>query len=132
MSGPSASAPATAPRCSRNWTGRPCSRCRPHAISLESGKRRASISTITVERHFYSVPYALVHQEMDLHLTAETVEILHRGVRVASHVRPQEPGKATTLSEHRPQSHQKYLGRTPPRLLSPAHQPAPSPRHLLQ
>src|SRR5437867_4997198 len=55
---------------------------------------------IEVERHFYSVPYALVHQEMDVHLTADTVEILHRGVRVASHVRSWEPGKATTLAEH--------------------------------
>src|SRR5437870_6277279 len=37
---------------------------------------------IEVDRHYYSVPYALVHQEMDVHLTAETVEVLHRGVRV--------------------------------------------------
>ena len=50
---------------------------------------------IEVERHFYSVPYALVHQEVDVHLTGETVEILHRGVRVASHVRSCEAGKAT-------------------------------------
>ena len=72
---------------------------------------------IEVERHFYSVPYALVHQELDVHLTGETVEILHRGVRVASHVRSYEAGKATTLTEHRPKSHQKYLGRTPSRLI---------------
>ena len=49
---------------------------------------------IEVERHYYSVPYALVHQEVDVHLTGETVEILHRGVRVASHVRSYESGKA--------------------------------------
>ena len=30
---------------------------------------------IEVERHFYSVPYALVHQEVEVHLTGETVEI---------------------------------------------------------
>jgi hypothetical protein len=28
-------------------------------------------------------------------------------------VRSHEPGKATTLTEHRPKSHQKYLGQTP-------------------
>src|SRR5213594_1306202 len=72
---------------------------------------------IEVERHFYSVPYALVHQEMDVHLTADTVEVLHRGVRVTSNVRSHEPGKATTLTEHRPKSHQKYLGQTPSRLI---------------
>src|SRR5207253_9834452 len=57
---------------------------------------------IEVERHFYSVPYALVHQQLDVHLAGDTVEILHRGVRVASHVRSYEQGKATTLSEHCP------------------------------
>jgi transposase len=60
---------------------------------------------IEVERHYYSVPYALVHQNVDARLTADTLEILHRGVRVASHVRSYEAGKATTLAEHRPKAH---------------------------
>ena len=87
---------------------------------------------IEVERHFYSVPYALVHQELDVHLTAETVEILHRGVRVASHVRSYEPAKATTLTEHRPKSHQKYLGRTPSRLIEEAQQTGPCTGQLVE
>ena len=37
---------------------------------------------------------------LDVHLTAETVEVLHRGVRVASHIRSYVPAKATTLTEH--------------------------------
>lgn len=45
--------------------------------------------------HFYSVPYPLVRQEVDVRLTADTVEILHRGRRVASHPRANEPGKTT-------------------------------------
>src|SRR5437868_2264260 len=32
---------------------------------------------IEVERHFYSVPYALVHQQMEVHVTGETVEVIH-------------------------------------------------------
>ena len=87
---------------------------------------------IEVERHFYSVPYALVHQEMDVHLTADTVEVLHRGVRVASHVRSREPGKASTVTEHRPKSHQKYLGRTPSRLIEDAQQIGPSTGQLVE
>ena len=87
---------------------------------------------IEVERHFYSVPYALVHQELDVHLTAETVEALHRGVRVASHVRSYERGKATTLPEHRPKSHQKYLGRTPSRLIEDAQQTGPYTGELVE
>jgi transposase len=87
---------------------------------------------IEVERHFYSLPYALVHQELDVHLTGETVEVLHRGVRVASHVRSYESGKATTLTEHRPKSHQKYLGSTPSRLIEDAQQTGPCTGQLVE
>jgi transposase len=87
---------------------------------------------IEVDRHFYSVPYALVHQELDVHLTGETVEILHRGVRVASHARSYEAGKPTTLTEHRPKSHQKYLGRTPSRLIEEAQQTGPCTGQLVE
>ena len=87
---------------------------------------------IEVERHFYSVPYALVHQEVDVHLTGETVEILHRAVRVASHVRSREAGKASTLTEHRPKSHLKYLGRTPSRLIEDAQQTGPCTGQLVE
>jgi transposase len=87
---------------------------------------------IEVERHYYSVPYALVHLEVDLHLTAETVEILHRGVRVASHVRSYVPAKPTTLTEHMPKSHQKYVGRTPSRLIEDAQQIGPVTGQLVE
>ena len=87
---------------------------------------------IEVERHYYSVPYALVHQQMDVHLTGETVEVIHRGVRVASHVRSYLPGKATTLTEHMPKAHQKYVGRTPSRLIEDAQQTGPYTGQLVE
>src|SRR6476469_6525917 len=77
---------------------------------------------IEVERHYYSVPYALAHQEVDVRLTAETLEVLHRGVRVASHARSYEAGRATTLTDHMPKAHQKHVGRTPSRLMEDAQQ----------
>src|SRR5947208_3587723 len=77
---------------------------------------------IEVERHFYSLPYALVHLEMEVRLTGETVEILHRGLRVASHVRSREVAKATTVWTHMPKSHQKHVGQTPSRLIEEAQQ----------
>jgi transposase len=86
---------------------------------------------IEVERHYYSVPYALTHQQVDARLTADTVEVLHRGVRVASHVRSYEAGKATTLTEHMPKAHQKYMGRTPSRLMEDARQIGPSTGQLV-
>jgi transposase len=87
---------------------------------------------VEVERHYYSVPYALVHQEVDVHLTGDTLEVVHRGVRVASHVRCYEAGKATTLTEHSPKAHQKYVGRTPSRLIEEAQQIGPSTGQLVE
>jgi transposase len=87
---------------------------------------------IEVERHYYSVPYALAHLEVEVHLTSELLEVLHRGVRVASHTRSYEPGKATTLTDHMPKAHQKYLGRTPSRLMEDAQQIGPYTGQLVE
>lgn len=72
---------------------------------------------IEFERHYYSVPYQLTGQEVELRASAATVEIFHRGVRVASHLRSSVPHAATTIIQHRPKSHQKHLEWTPSRLI---------------
>jgi transposase len=72
---------------------------------------------VELDRHYYSVPYSLVGQKVELRYTSTTVEVLHRGVRVASHPRSYQPGAATTVNQHRPQSHQRYLSWTPSRIL---------------
>ncbi len=87
---------------------------------------------IEVDRHFYSVPYALIHQKVDVHLTADTVEVIHCGVRVASHVRSYEPAKPTTLLEHMPKSHQRYAGRAPSRLIEEGQQVGPCTGQLME
>jgi transposase len=72
---------------------------------------------VEIENHYYSVPYALLHRQVDVRYTALTVEIFHRGQRVASHRRSTRPGSHTTIDAHRPQSHQRYLEWTPERLV---------------
>jgi transposase len=72
---------------------------------------------IEVDRHYYSVPYTLLRAEVDVRLTASTVEIFHSGQRVAVHVRGTRVGGYTTESRHRPKSHQKHLEWTPSRLI---------------
>ena len=72
---------------------------------------------VAVENHFYSVPYSLVHQEVDVRLAERTVELFQAAKRVAAHVRNDQPGRFTTLEEHRPKSHQKYLQWTPGRMV---------------
>jgi transposase len=72
---------------------------------------------VELEHHYYSVPYQLVGKQVDLRYTGSTVEILYQGKRVASHARSSRPGKHSTLPEHRPKAHQKYLEWTPSRIV---------------
>ena len=72
---------------------------------------------VMVENHGYSVPYTLVHEQVDVRLTDKTVELFKAGKRVAAHVRSYQSGLFTTLEEHRPKSHQKYLEWTPGRMI---------------
>jgi transposase len=56
---------------------------------------------VEVDRHFYSVPYQLVGEKVDVRPGPQVVEILYKNRRVASHVRSYLPGRATTNPEHR-------------------------------
>jgi transposase len=72
---------------------------------------------VDVDRHYYSVPHALVGQELWARFGAATVELFHRSVRVASHVRSYQRGVHTTLPEHMPRSHRAHAEWTPERVL---------------
>jgi transposase len=72
---------------------------------------------VSLDGHCYSVPYQLVHHEVELRFTAAIVEIFHRGQRVASHLRSSCQGGFTTEPAHRPKAHQRYLAWTPSRLV---------------
>jgi transposase len=87
---------------------------------------------VPAEGHFYSVPYQLAGQQVDIRLTAATVEIFHRGLRVASHARSFVADQATTIAEHRPKAHQQYLEWTPSRLLSWADAAGPNTAELFR
>ena len=87
---------------------------------------------VDIDHHYYSVPYPLIGQELDARCTATTVEIFHRGVRVASHVRSRIPYTATTIHEHRPKSHQAHLEWTPSRLINWAATVGPSTAKVVQ
>ena len=72
---------------------------------------------IEVDQHYYSVPYQLIHEYVDVRLTQGVIEILFKGRRVATHRRSYQKGGHTTLPEHMPKSHQKYLEWSPSRLI---------------
>ncbi len=73
---------------------------------------------IEVDRHYYSVPYQLVSRQLDVRITSGTIECFYKGNRVASHMRSDEHGRHTTVTEHMPKAHQAYVEWTPQRLVS--------------
>lgn len=72
---------------------------------------------VQVEKCFYSVPYQLAREVVDVRLTQMTVEILHRGERVASHRRLYVQGRFITIPEHMPASHRRHREWSPSRLV---------------
>lgn len=80
---------------------------------------------VVVEHHYYSVPYGLIHQRLEVRLSDTGVELFHKGQRVAAHVRSFQRGKFTTLDAHRPKSHQRYLEWTPSRIIEWARKTGP-------
>jgi transposase len=72
---------------------------------------------IEVGHHYYSVPYRLLHERVDIRLTASTVEALYKGERVAAHVRSNVKGGYTTLPEHMPPEHRYYAEWNPARFI---------------
>jgi len=81
---------------------------------------------VEVQGHYYSVPYALVREQIEVRITASTVECFHKGARVASHLRCAKRGAHSTQREHMPLSHQRYLEWTPSRLIRWAEKIGPS------
>lgn len=73
---------------------------------------------VAVEGHLYSVPYRLVHEQVEARIGAEVVEILHGRTRVAAHRRSHVKGAFTTLTEHMPSAHRAHAEWTPSRILA--------------
>jgi transposase len=87
---------------------------------------------IEFEKHYYSVPYTLIHKEVFVRATESIIEAFHNNRRVASHRRVKSPGRHTTLSEHMPAAHQKYLEWSPERLTRWTQKIGPHTTQLVQ
>jgi transposase len=75
---------------------------------------------VEVERRYYSVPHSLVGKTVTVRLTQRTVEVFHRGQRVAAHPRSPVSGTFTTLPAHRPLRHQAIVDLSHEKLLRQA------------
>src|SRR3954451_6991624 len=71
--------------------------------------RRVSLDYhVDIDGHYYSVPYRLVRDQVEARLTARTVELFHKGERVAAHLRGIGRGRHTTVPEHMPSAHRRH------------------------
>jgi len=81
---------------------------------------------VEVDDHYYSAPYRLLRETLDVRFTDATVELFHKGSRVASHVRSHLKHKHTTTPEHMPSSHRRYAEWSPARMLREAKKIGPA------
>ncbi len=86
---------------------------------------------VAVDGHYYSVPHALIKKQLDVRITAQTIECFHRGQRVASHRRSHLKGRHTTVPDHMPEAHRQAGDWSPERLARWAAQTGPATEKLI-
>lgn len=62
---------------------------------------------VTFNKHYYSVPYSLVKETVEIRATDRTIEVFYKGGRVASHLRDDTPGGYSTCTSHMPSKHRR-------------------------
>lgn len=99
----------------------------PYVFARWSRPRVAPDYHVDIEGFFYSVPFGLIRETVDARATERTVEIFHRGRRVASHARGVgRRGGHVTDPAHMPSAHRRYAEWTPARMLASAERIGPS------
>ena len=87
---------------------------------------------IEVDFNYYSVPYQLLHEEVEARFTISTIEVFFKSRRVASHLRLHGVrGHAATLPEHMPSSHRAHAEWTPSRIIRWAEKTGVATGHLV-
>lgn len=72
---------------------------------------------VQFDDHFYSVPYQLAQETVDVRATLTIVECFFKGRRVASHPRSFVKWRFSTIPAHMPDSHRRYAEWTPSRMI---------------
>ena len=87
---------------------------------------------IEVDHAYYSVPFTLIRQHVEVRLTDTTVEVFHRGKLVAAHARAHRRGEFVTLPAHRPAAHQAVIEQSQAKLLERAVAVGPATAELIR
>lgn len=86
---------------------------------------------VEVEGFFYSVPHALIREQVDTRATAHTIEVFHRGQRVAAHARRYGGPRHGTDPAHMPSAHRRYAEWSPDRFARQARDFGPHTEALI-
>lgn len=62
---------------------------------------------VEIDKHYYSVPYTLLKQQLEAHITGQLVTLYHKGQEVAVHPRSHRHGGHSTIELHMPLAHQQ-------------------------
>lgn len=74
---------------------------------------------IEVDRHFYSVPFDLIGEEVGVKISPRLIQISHQNTSVVKHIRSYGKKRYITVDEHMPSAHLRYKQRlNPDRILS--------------
>ena len=99
----------------------------------EWGRATVSIDYhVSVQKSYYSVHHRLIKQEVETRVSAGTVEIFHKNVRVASHARSFREGSYSTLKEHMPSHHKNWGDWSPERFVRWASEIGPSTSKMVE
>ncbi|WLB18880.1 IS21 family transposase [Bradyrhizobium japonicum] len=70
---------------------------------------------VEIDGFFYSAPHGLIREQVDVRATTRTIELFHRGSRVAAHQRRYGGRRHGTDPDHMPSAHRRYAEWTPER-----------------
>jgi len=85
-----------------------------------------------IDHHYYSAPHALAHEQVEARITTTTIELFHKGQRIASHIRSYARAKHSTTPEHMPKSHREHKDWSPSRIVNWAGTIGPKTRELAE
>jgi transposase len=75
---------------------------------------------VQVEHGYYSVPYTMIRQQVDVRLSEHMIEILKDNVLITRHPRITKRNERKTIDAHRPDKHRAMIDNTVERILARA------------
>ncbi|MHC2375353.1 transposase [Bradyrhizobium diazoefficiens] len=104
----------------------------PYAFARWKRCRLAPDYHVEVDGHWYSAPYRLIGELVDARIDDRTVEIFHKGQRIASHARAPNRRGHTTIADYMPSAHRRYGKWTPAAVIAAGERIGPSTAAFFQ